>query len=121
MRRSLVPLNDPKLLAPTLTPDRYRVDSIELIELLRHKYNKRKVLLLGHSWGSVIGLSVAAKRPDLLYAYIGIGQIIDFRENEQVGYAWALEQAVKDHNSRAVRELKDLSPTRGPARSMWRR
>src|SRR5512133_2677438 len=29
------PLNDPKTLAPTLTIDRYREDTIELIELLR--------------------------------------------------------------------------------------
>src|SRR5947209_8220593 len=42
------PLNNPKTLAPTLTPERYRDDAIELIQLLCHKYNKRKVLLLGH-------------------------------------------------------------------------
>jgi pimeloyl-ACP methyl ester carboxylesterase len=108
------PLNDPKLLAPTLTPDRYRDDAIQLIELLRHKYNKDKIFLVGHSWGSAIGLSVAVKRPDLLYAYVGIGQLIDFRENEQVGYEWTLEQARKGHNPRAVRELEQLSPYPGP-------
>ena len=54
----------------SLTIDRYRDDTIELIELLCKKYGKRKVFLFGHSWGSVVGLSVAAKRPDLLYAYI---------------------------------------------------
>ncbi|MDQ2681467.1 MAG: lysophospholipase, partial [Candidatus Eremiobacteraeota bacterium] len=62
------PLNDPQTLAPTLNVNRYRDDAIELIELLRHKYRQRKVFLLGHSWGSIVGLSVAAKRPDLLYA-----------------------------------------------------
>jgi proline iminopeptidase len=108
------PLNDPKLLAPTLTPERYRDDAIQLIELLRHKYNKNKIFLVGHSWGSAIGLSVAVKRPDLLYAYVGIGQLIDFRENERVGYEWTLEQARKDHNPRAVRELEQLSPYPGP-------
>jgi hypothetical protein len=41
---------DPKTLAPTLTIDRYRDDTIELIELLRKNYGKRKVFLLGHSW-----------------------------------------------------------------------
>ncbi|MGN6619822.1 MAG: alpha/beta fold hydrolase, partial [Sphingomonas sp.] len=37
------PLNDPKTLAPTLTPERYRDDAIELIQLLRQKYNQRKI------------------------------------------------------------------------------
>ena len=42
-------------------------------------------------WDRIVGLSVATKRPDLLYAYIGMGQVIDFRENEQVGFDWTLE------------------------------
>jgi proline iminopeptidase len=107
-------LEDPKAIAATLTPDRYRDDAIELIELLQRRYGKHKVFLMGHSWGSVVGLSVASKRPDLLYAYIGVGQLIDFRENERIGYAWTLDQARKDHNAEAVRELEALQPYPGP-------
>lgn len=107
------PLNDTKALAPTLTADRYRDDAIELIEQLRARYGKRKVFLLGHSWGSVVGLSVAAKRPDLLHAYIGMGQVIDFRENERQGYAWVLQRARADGNAEAVRELEALRPYPG--------
>lgn len=107
------PLNDPKALAPTLKPDRYRDDTIELIELLRRKYGKRKVILMGHSWGSIVGLSVAAKRPDLLYAYVGIGQMIDVRANEQVGYDWTLAQARKAGNTEAIRELEGIAPYPG--------
>lgn len=108
------PLNDPKALAPTLTPERYRDDTIELIEMLCRKYNQHKIFLLGHSWGSIVGLSVAIQRPDLLYAYIGMGQIIDFRENERVGYEWTLQQARQERNERAVRELEALRPYPGP-------
>lgn len=106
-------LSDPEKVAPTLTPDRYRDDAIELIELLRKKYGKRKIFVLGHSWGSTIGLSVAAKRPDLLYAYVGMGQLIDFRENERVGLAWTVDQARKDHNATALAELEAIKPYPG--------
>ena len=62
-------------MAPTLKLETYRDDAVELIELLRARYGQRKIFLLGHSWGSAVGLSVAVKRPDLLYAYIDtVGQ-----------------------------------------------
>jgi pimeloyl-ACP methyl ester carboxylesterase len=104
------PLNDPAALAPTMTLDRYRDDAIELIELLSKKYGKRKIVLMGHSWGSAVGLAVAAKRPDLLHAYVGIGQAIDFRENERVGMAWTIERAKREGDAQAVREVEALRP-----------
>lgn len=107
-------IEDKATLAPTLTLDRYRDDAIELIELLRKKYGKRKILLMGHSWGSAVGLAVAAKRPDLLYAYIGVGQVIDFRENERRGFDWTLAQARADHNQAAIKALEAIEPYPGP-------
>jgi proline iminopeptidase len=106
-------LNDPAQLAPTMTLDRIRDDAIELIEQLRRRYGKRKVFLLGHSFGSVIGMAVAAKRPDLLHAYIGMGQYIDTDAGEKAGYAWTLDQARRDHNAEAVRALEALQPYPG--------
>lgn len=104
------PLNDPEVIAPTMTLERYRDDAIELIELLSARYAKRKIFVLGHSWGSAVGLAVAAKRPDLLHAYVGMGQIIDFRENERVGMAWTLAEARKRGDEEAIRALKALRP-----------
>lgn len=104
------PLNDPATLAPTMTLERYRNDAIELIELLKSRYGKHKVVLVGHSWGSLVGLSVAAARPDLLHAYVGMGQAIDFMAAERVGLDWTLDQARKRSEAQAVRELEALAP-----------
>jgi pimeloyl-ACP methyl ester carboxylesterase len=103
-------LNDPATLAPTMTVERYRDDAIELINLLRQRYAKRKVLLMGHSWGSIVGLSVAVKRPDLLYAYVGVGQGIDFREGEKTGMAWTRAKALAAGDGEAVAAIDRLAP-----------
>jgi pimeloyl-ACP methyl ester carboxylesterase len=39
------------------------------------------VILMAHSWGTVIGLGAALEQPDLFYAYVGIGQVINTRDN----------------------------------------
>ena len=81
--------------------------------MLRARYGQRKVFLLGLSYGSAIGLSVAVKRPDLLQAYIGVGQLIDGRENEQAGFEWTVAQAQADHNGSAIAALEALKPYPG--------
>ena len=50
---------------------------------------------------------------DLLYAYIGMGQYIDPQAGERASYTWTLEQARKDNNAEAVKELEALQPYPG--------
>ena len=104
------PLNDPAAIAPTLTLDRYRDDAVELIEHLRTRLGQSKVFVLGHSFGSTVGLAVAERRPDLLHAYIGMGQMIDARENERVGMANTLKIARARGDRAAVQAIEALRP-----------
>lgn len=106
-------LTDPKAIAPTLARERYVDDAIELIEFLQRRYGPRPVVVMGHSWGSIVGLSVAMKRPDLLAAYVGVGQVLDFRENERQGFEWTLREARARHDDAAVRTLEAMRPYPG--------
>jgi len=76
--------NDTARLGNTIRIAQYMSDVLELTEFLRQKYGKGKVLLVGHSWGTVVGMQAALQRPDLFYAYVGIGQVISTRENEAI-------------------------------------
>lgn len=106
-------LSDPKRVQPTLSIDRYTDDLIEVADLLRHRYKKDKVLLVGHSWGTVISIAAIRKRPDLFSAYVGIGQVVSMRENERVSFAFALKTAKARGNAAAVRELEAIAPYPG--------
>lgn len=105
--------NDPKKVAPTIRIEQFVDDTIEVMELLGKRYGKRKVILVGHSWGTIIGLQAAIKRPDLVHAYVGIGQVISVEENERVSYAYALQRARDDGNEEAIRDLEALAPYPG--------
>ncbi|HYD46626.1 MAG TPA: alpha/beta hydrolase, partial [Phenylobacterium sp.] len=95
---------------PTVTIERMTRDGEELVALLRRDYGKDKVFVLGHSWGSVIGLNLAIRRPEWLHAYIGMGQMIDWQAAERASYAFALREAQADKNAKAVAELKAIAP-----------
>lgn len=101
--------------APGMTIDGMTKDAAKVVEYLRKRFHKRKIFLLGHSWGSVLGVTLAQRHPDWFYAYIGVGQIVNFRKNEAAGYAFALREARAHHNAEAVRQLEAIAPYPGAA------
>jgi pimeloyl-ACP methyl ester carboxylesterase len=105
--------NDPETVGGTIRIDRYVDDAIEVAEHLRQRYGKQKLILMGHSWGTIIGMKAALKRPDLFFAYVGIGQVISVRENERISFEYALERAKAENNREALRELASIAPYPG--------
>jgi len=102
--------DDPKRIAPTLSTDRMEKDAEEVVQYLRATYHKDKIFVLGHSWGSTLGLLLAQRHPEWLYAYIGMGQMIDTRASEKESYDSMLAVAEARHDAKAVEELKALAP-----------
>jgi pimeloyl-ACP methyl ester carboxylesterase len=103
---------------PSLTLDRMESDADEVIVYLRKTYGKKKIFLMGHSWGSILGLKVAQHHPEWLYAYIGVGQVVNAARNESVGYQETLAKAKEFGNAQAVKELEAIAPYPGPPGGM---
>lgn len=99
----------------TISASQMERDSEEVVRFLLRHLGKHKIFVLGHSWGSYLGLHLAKNRPELLHAYIGTGQIVDMLRSEAQGYAFALEQARAHGNARAVRQLQGIAPYPGSA------
>lgn len=106
-------LNDPETVIPTLTVDQMTGDVIEMIEHVRQKLGKEKVIVLGHSWGSIIGLKAAMERPDLVAAYVAHGQVINMQRNEEEGFRLTMAAARAEGNAEAVLALEALEPYPG--------
>src|SRR5262245_53794773 len=77
----------------TMTLAQFTKDGTELAEYLTHHLNKRKIILLGHSWGSTLGVHIAHARPDLFSVYVGTGQLANQRKGALVTYPLLLERA----------------------------
>ncbi len=72
---------DGQALHGTVTRAQLVDDTIALIEHLRRKFHQQRIILVGHSWGSLLGAEVARRRPDLLHAYVGFGQVTGWERN----------------------------------------
>lgn len=85
-------------------------DTIELAQYLRDRLHKKKIVLLGWSWGSILGIEAVHARPDLFAVYVGTGQLVSGRENESVGYSSLLARAEAAHDTATVAKLKEIGP-----------
>ena len=97
--------------SPTISPSSLTLrqllaDLEEITRYLKKRFHRRKIYLLGHSFGTVLGLSAVKKHPENYHAYIAVGQVIGPIPNEIAMYDWTLRQAIRSKNSRAVKELK---------------
>lgn len=102
----------------TLTPERFQRDAEEVVQWALTRFGKRKVFVLGHSWGSVLGLRLAAAHPEWLHAYIGMGQVTNGPESERRGWRWTMARARADSNAEALRDLNSIAPYAEPGRQI---
>lgn len=99
-----------KSVAATMTIDRMADDGIEVAEFLRRRLHKRKIVLLGHSWGSILGIHMIRRRPGLFSAYVGTGQVVELERDAQAAYPLLVQRAKDVHNTVAEKQLEDVGP-----------
>lgn len=94
----------------TLAFDRLVADGGEVVEWACRELDARRVVLVGHSFGTVLGVRIAREIPERIAAYVGAAQVTRWAEQEQRGYDWALAEARRRGHRRALRALTRLGP-----------
>jgi pimeloyl-ACP methyl ester carboxylesterase len=102
-----------------MTIDRMAQDGIEVAEFIRKRLHKNRVILLGHSWGTILGVSMVQRRPDLFYAYVGTGQVVDMEQNEKVSYEMVFKRVRSSGDEKAIKKLEDIGPPPYRDLSRW--
>ncbi|MEV4753814.1 alpha/beta hydrolase [Micromonospora sp. NPDC049559] len=94
-------------------------DAVEVTEFLLRHLDKEKVIVLAGSMGTLVGVPLVQRRPDLFAAYVGTDNYVDMLRNEAVSYQSALERASAAGNAKAVAALERIGadPTRWDLRA----
>jgi predicted esterase len=70
-------------------------DLDELVDYVRERFGKEQVVILGHSYGTILGSEYALEHPDKVSAYIGVAQVVSLEKTEVYSYEDALQKAIK--------------------------
>lgn len=88
-----------------ITADTYVDDGLALTDFLRQRFETEKIYLMGESWGSVLGILLASTSPEKYHAFIGTGQMVDFKETEITDYKKAMELAKANNDQKIINQL----------------
>jgi pimeloyl-ACP methyl ester carboxylesterase len=103
-------LNDSESLIETLSFELVLNDAYEVTQYIRERLGVDQIIISGHSWGSVLGSALALEYPEYFSAYIGIGQLSNFPENEMLAYQKVLELAQASGKAKHIAEAEALGP-----------
>jgi pimeloyl-ACP methyl ester carboxylesterase len=98
----------PGIAAESMTLPRLVDDTIAVSRWLCERFHRDRLVLLGHGWGSVLGLHAVARAPELYSAYIGADQVVEPAEAERRLYRWVVSEATQRGSKVAVKDLRGI-------------
>jgi pimeloyl-ACP methyl ester carboxylesterase len=87
-----------------LSPEQMLEDLDQLVDYLIGRFAVDGIIILGQSWGSVLGTMYAAEHPEKVTAYVGVGQVVDF----DAGKIYAAETAILSAADRGDRQRAEM-------------
>lgn len=93
-----------------LTFEQLVADGREVVEWACRELGVERVVLVGHSFGTVLGVRIAQEIPARISAYVGAGQVTRWAAQEERGYEWAVAEARRRGHRKALRALMRLGP-----------
>src|ERR1700733_5320245 len=108
----------PGMATPDMAIERLSEDAHEVAQYVCRRLSKNKIILVGQSWGTELGLHVVKRRPDLFHAFVGTGQAVSWRLGLEAEERWARKQATAAGDQQTLKAIANTS--RLPANDMSR-
>jgi len=88
---------------PNMTLEQFARDGVDVANHLCRALGKRKIILLGHSWGSIVGVRMAQLNPELFAAYVGTGQVESWSASVNAQFDLLLAKARQDNDQDSIK------------------
>ncbi len=94
----------------TMTLQQFIEDTHELTQYLKGRFEQNKIVLLGHSWGTQLGMLTVQQYPEDYLAFISVAQVVHPQRAEQISYEWLKQQVEQNGSRRQKRKFEQLGP-----------
>lgn len=92
-----------------LTFEQLIKDTVTITKHLCKKFNKEKIYLFGHSWGTFLGIATVSKFPEYYHAYMGSGQLGNAVESEKETLKFLQREAKKRGHKKVQEKLQNVT------------
>ncbi|MGG5370007.1 alpha/beta fold hydrolase [Enterococcus sp. AZ196] len=96
-----------------MTIDQMISDTLVVTSYLQKRFAKNKIYVIGHSWGTLLGMLTVQRNPELFHAYIGVGQLSNQLESERLAYSYMLNEFRKNENRKMIKKLEKFPIDQG--------
>lgn len=77
---------------------------------MRSRFGAPGVVLLGHSFGSVLAVRYAATHSEKVAVLVSVAQMVATQDGDRIAFAFAREEAARRHDAFALAALKRIGP-----------
>ncbi|WP_211231327.1 alpha/beta fold hydrolase [Halonatronum saccharophilum] len=92
----------------TMSLEQFKDDTYQLVNYLKEKFNRDKIYLLGHSWGTQLGIELVTQYPDDFWAYISVSQVVNSHRAIDIAYDWLKNEFKQTENQIGLNKLKEI-------------
>lgn len=83
-------------------------DMHQVVTYLCGRFGKKKIYIVGHSWGTVLSCLYLPVHPEKIAAYVGMGQFVNGARNELLSYEFVVNYAKTHNDAKALRDLEKI-------------
>lgn len=109
---------------PSLDTQAMVRDGLAVADYARGRLHRERIILLGFSWGSELGVRMISARPQGFLAYVGTGQAAGTQaQSDPIVYRTLLREAAAAHDAPTAAALQAAGPppwSRAAAQQVWR-
>src|SRR5215475_1918783 len=91
-----------------LTIARHLADLDAVVDHLRRTLGQDTIVLIGHSWGTVLGLLYVQHHPEKVSACIGVAQVVSWLRTQHAQYAFVAAEAARRTDEATLTRVRDM-------------